>query len=129
MEVSAAKPDAQERRCTHLLRTNEVPVIQAGLETLQRQGSRRVRLGPAGPQGAEGVGVVDLVVEEVAAGPLVQLDGVDVGRLLGLDQLVDGDQHGALFEGAVQLGLGRHLDGLTGSVSWEWCLTLISHTS
>jgi hypothetical protein len=76
---------------TDLLRAHEIPLLETGLDTLQGQGAAGVGLGPAGPQGSEGVGVLDLVVEEVAAGPLVQLDGVDIGCFLVLDKVVDGD--------------------------------------
>lgn len=85
------------------------------METLHGQGTARVGLDPAGAQRPEAVGVLDVVVEKVAAGPLVQLDTVDVWRLFVLDELINGDQHGALFGGAVQLRLGADLDGLEGA--------------
>ena len=82
------------------------------MEALHSQGAAGVGLGPAGPQGSEGVGVLDIVVEEVATGPLVELDGVKVWRLLIFDEFIDGDQSAALFSSAVKLRLSADFDGL-----------------
>jgi hypothetical protein len=108
----SATPGTRVLGATDLLRAHEIPFLQTGLEALQGQGAAGVGLGPAGPQGSQGVGILDIIVEQVAACPLVQLDDVDVGCFLVLDELVDGGQDGTLFGGAVQLRLSTDFDSL-----------------
>ena len=103
---------------THLLGAHEVPPVDTGLETVHSPGAPGVGLGPSGPEGAQRVGILGLVAQEVADSPFVELDGVDVGRLLVLVELVDGGEHATPLGGAVELRLGTELDGLAGRASW-----------
>lgn len=97
---------------TYLLGAHEIPLLKTGLETLHGQGARGVRLGPSDPQGSQSLGVLNLVTQEVSTGPFVELDGVEIRRLLAIDELINRGKNPAFLGRAVELGLGANLDCL-----------------
>jgi hypothetical protein len=73
---------------TYLLGAHEIPTLETDLETFDSLRGAGVGLGPASPQGSEGVCVIDLMAEEVTASPLIELNGLNVGRLFVLNEFV-----------------------------------------
>ena len=102
---------------THLLSAHEIPKLKTGLETLQSKGVLGVCLDPAGSQGPNGLSILEIDAEEVLGGPFVELKGVDIWDSLLPDEVVEGDKHGTLVGGTVQLRLGRDFYCLCEEVS------------